>query len=131
MDEIIWKRLRSAYQKSGLTIKEIAAKSNVSKRTIDRWVGSDAVEPRLIDVVKTLAVVNVPVEEVVLGEEGRNKILSWAEQNGGKWEPPLKYKEIINDLDEFNETELNFISDIIHHQADKAREHKKQTANLA
>jgi transcriptional regulator with XRE-family HTH domain len=62
--------LKAAINKSGLIVKEIAAKSGVKKRTIDKWVGIGATEPKVNDLYKVCKVLSVTMEWVVDGEAG-------------------------------------------------------------
>jgi transcriptional regulator with XRE-family HTH domain len=62
--------LKTAITKSGLIVKEIADKSGVNKRTIDKWVGIGATEPKVNDLYKVCKVLSVTIEWVVDGEAG-------------------------------------------------------------
>jgi transcriptional regulator with XRE-family HTH domain len=62
--------LKAAVTRSGLIVKEIAAKSGVNKRTIDKWVGIGATEPKVQDLYKVCKVLSVTMEWVVDGEAG-------------------------------------------------------------
>lgn len=51
-----------------MIVEEVAEKSGVKKRTIDKWVGNKATEPKvkaLYDVCKAL---NITVEELITGK---------------------------------------------------------------
>ena len=61
--------LRTAIGNSGLVVKEIAAKSGVNKRTIDKWVGTDGTEPRVKDLYEVCKVLGVTVEWLFDGEQ--------------------------------------------------------------
>lgn len=67
---MIRNNLKTAINNSGLIVKEIAAKSGVKKRTIDKWVGADATEPKVNDLYKVCQILGVTVEWVVAGEYG-------------------------------------------------------------
>jgi transcriptional regulator with XRE-family HTH domain len=62
--------LKTAISNSGLIVKEIAEKSGVNKRTIDKWVGIRATEPRVNDLYKVCKVLSVTMEWLVDGETG-------------------------------------------------------------
>jgi len=59
--------LRTVINNSGLIIKEIAAKSGVNKRTIDKWVGRNATEPKINDFFKVCQVLGITVEHLLTG----------------------------------------------------------------
>jgi transcriptional regulator with XRE-family HTH domain len=62
--------LKSAITNSGMIVKEIAAKSGVKKRTIDKWVGAEATEPKINDLYKVCQILGITVEWAVAGESG-------------------------------------------------------------
>jgi transcriptional regulator with XRE-family HTH domain len=62
--------LKTAIGNSGLIVKEIAHKSKVNKRTIDKWVGASETEPKVKDLYKVCIVLNVTMEEIVAGKKG-------------------------------------------------------------
>jgi len=62
--------LKSAISNSGMIVKEIAAKSGVNKRTIDKWVGISGTEPKVNDLYKVCKVLVTTMEWLVDGEAG-------------------------------------------------------------
>jgi len=62
--------LRTAIGNSRLIVKEISAKSGVKKRTIDKWVGSSATEPKVGDLHAVCKVLGVTIEWLLTGKEG-------------------------------------------------------------
>jgi transcriptional regulator with XRE-family HTH domain len=73
--------LKAAISKSGLIVKEIAAKSEVKKRTIDKWVGISATEPKVNDLYKVCKVLSVTMEWVVDGEAGSEYVRTIVRSN--------------------------------------------------
>jgi len=62
--------LKTAIDNSGMIVKEIAYKSGVNKRTIDKWVGASETEPKVKDLYKVCVVLETTMEELVAGEAG-------------------------------------------------------------
>jgi transcriptional regulator with XRE-family HTH domain len=60
--------LRKAVKASGLYVKEVSAHSGVSKRTIDKWLEIEAINPRAMDLYKVARVLKKTVEELLAGE---------------------------------------------------------------
>lgn len=69
MVEFFNDRLRAAKLASGLEVKEIARLSGVNKKTIDKWLGPDPIDPRAGDVTRVARVLGTTVESLVLGEK--------------------------------------------------------------
>jgi len=61
--------LKAAIKNSGMIVKEIAVKSGVNKRTIDKWVGAEETEPKVNDLYKVCKALGVTVEHLVAGKE--------------------------------------------------------------
>ena len=66
--------LKTAISNSGMIVKEIAAKSGVNKRTIDKWVGASGTEPKVNDLYKVCKVLVTTMEWLVDGDAGANYI---------------------------------------------------------
>jgi transcriptional regulator with XRE-family HTH domain len=60
-------RLRGAIKASGLYVKEVSAQSNVPKRTLDKWLEVEDINPRAMDLYKVAQVVHKTVEELLTG----------------------------------------------------------------
>jgi len=60
--------LKTVIAKSGLIVKEIAAKSGVNKRTIDKWVGIKATEPKVNDLYEVCKALETTVEYLLTGK---------------------------------------------------------------
>jgi transcriptional regulator with XRE-family HTH domain len=61
--------LKAAISRSGMIVKEIAEKSGVKKRTIDKWVGAEATEPKVNDLYKVCQTLGITIEWAVTGKE--------------------------------------------------------------
>ncbi|MDR2479421.1 MAG: helix-turn-helix domain-containing protein [Treponema sp.] len=59
--------LKAAITSSGFIVKEIAKISGVNKRTIDKWVGIEATEPKVKDIYKVCKVLGITVEYLISG----------------------------------------------------------------
>lgn len=59
--------LRKAVKASGLYVKEVSAHSGVSKRTIDKWLEIEAINPRAMDLYKVARALKKTVEELLTG----------------------------------------------------------------
>ncbi|MDR1901948.1 MAG: helix-turn-helix transcriptional regulator [Treponema sp.] len=59
--------LRKAIKTSGLYVKEVSARSNVPKRTIDKWLEVEDINPRAMDLFKVARVLDKTVEELLTG----------------------------------------------------------------
>lgn len=90
--------LRDAIKNSGMIVKDISQKSGVSKRTIDKWIGAESVEPRAIDFVKVCRALNVSPERIVFGD-----ILGPEFSNNDLVYLADKYKDILYELDNIEE----------------------------
>ncbi|MDR2797937.1 MAG: hypothetical protein LBB80_06305 [Treponema sp.] len=71
---MIRENLKAAIDKSGLVVKEVAVKSNVKKRTIDKWVSSVRntgwaweLPPRITDIVHDLVVLDDRELDIIRG----------------------------------------------------------------
>ena len=64
-------RLREEIDFSGLLDKEVAARANISKRTIDSYVGSQNCMPSADIAVKLAKVLNTTVEYLMESEESQ------------------------------------------------------------
>jgi transcriptional regulator with XRE-family HTH domain len=53
-----------------MIVKEIAEKSGVKKRTIDKWVGAEKTEPKVNDLYKVCQILGITVEWAVAGDMG-------------------------------------------------------------
>jgi SOS-response transcriptional repressor LexA len=61
--------LKTAISNSEMIVKEIAAKSGVNKRTIDKWVGAEETEPKVKDLYRVCQTLGITIEWVVTGKE--------------------------------------------------------------
>jgi transcriptional regulator with XRE-family HTH domain len=68
--------LKIAISNSGMIVREIAVKSGVKKRTIDKWVGAEATEPKVNDLYKVCQILGITIEWAVAGESGGNMYIT-------------------------------------------------------
>ena len=73
-------------------------------------------------------VLDITVEELVLGEEGRAFVLDWAGRNGAQWRPPPDLEDLCADLKKLDKSGI----DIVHAAVKKiievsGKDYKKNT----
>jgi transcriptional regulator with XRE-family HTH domain len=59
--------LRNAVKASGLYVKEVSAQSGVPKRTIDKWLELEGMNPRAADLYRVARALKKTVEELLTG----------------------------------------------------------------
>lgn len=95
-------RLREEIENSGLLDKEVAAKANISKRTIDSYVGRQGCIPSADVAVRLAQVLNTTVEYLVTGETS-----TFQTSNDNK------IKSITSKLKHFSEKDLSIINSVV------------------
>jgi transcriptional regulator with XRE-family HTH domain len=90
--------LKAAVANSGMIVKEIAAKSKVNKRTVDKWVGVSATEPKVNDLYKVCKVLSVTMEWVVDGEAGTEFIKAVVRNDPMTVQVPDRIRDIVANL---------------------------------
>jgi SOS-response transcriptional repressor LexA len=90
--------LHTAIEASGLYVKEIAARADVKKKTIDKWTGIEAIEPKVMDFYKVCKVLRITMEQAVDDGEGFEYVKSLLQESGTLWQPPARLAQIVNDL---------------------------------
>ena len=95
-------RLREEIENSGLLDKEVAAKANISKRTIDSYVGVQGCIPSADVAVRLAQVLNTTVEYLVTGETS-----TFQTSNDNK------IKSITSKLKHFSEKDLSIINAVV------------------
>ncbi|MBO4438724.1 MAG: helix-turn-helix transcriptional regulator [Spirochaetaceae bacterium] len=110
--------LKEQIEYKGMIIKELAAKTGISKRTIDTYVDSRAVIPNAEIAVKLAEALDTSVEYLVKGTETGRK-LDVFPQKQVNYE---KYKKILNELDLIPENFLPVIEAMLHAAAKKLSE---------
>jgi transcriptional regulator with XRE-family HTH domain len=106
---MIRENLKAAIAKSGLFVKEVAAESGVKKRTIDKWVGSEETEPKVIDLYKACVVLRITMEEVVGGEAGERYLREYVRAKGWEFSPPERIADIVQGLSLLDDNELDMV----------------------
>jgi hypothetical protein len=103
---MIRENLKAVIDRSGLFVKEVAAKSNVKKRTIDKWVGSEQTEPKVIDFYKVCVVLQTTMEEIVDGEAGADYVRKVVRNDPKIIQVPDRLSSIVENLLFLDENEL-------------------------
>lgn len=107
--------LKEQIEYKGLVIKELAAKSGISKRTIDTYVDSRAVIPNAEIAVKLAEALDTTVEYLVKGKNSSKAadLPPKLQKNYGK------YKKILDDLDSIPPELFSILEAMIHTAAKK------------
>jgi transcriptional regulator with XRE-family HTH domain len=101
--------LKAAIAKSGMIVKEIAAKSGVKKRTIDKWVGASETEPKVNDLYKVCKVLVTTIEGLVDGEAGAEYVRGIVRNDPMAIQVPDRIYPIVEGLLLLDDKELNAI----------------------
>jgi len=106
------KRLRSEIEYAGLNQKEFAAKIGIKKRALDAYLGAQQSMPPADVAVKIAAALGLSVEYLVTGRECKRSV----DISGY-----LKFRDILDDLDELPEEILEAVKAMIRTAADNER----------
>lgn len=109
--------LKEQIEYKGMIIKELAARTGISKRTIDTYVDSRAVIPNAEIAVKLAEALDTSVEFLVKGVESKNKV-DVPRKTKRNYD---KYKKIIDDLELVPLDYIPIIETMIHAVAKKAK----------
>ena len=107
--------LKEQIEYKGMIIKELAAKTGISKRTIDTYVDNRAVIPNAEIAVKLAEALDTSVEYLVKGVQAKTKI-DVPKKTKQNYE---KYKKIIDDLELVPLDYIPIIETMIHAVAKK------------
>ena len=110
---MIRNNLKVAVGKSGLIVREIALKSGVNKRTIDKWLGNEGTEPKVIDLYKVCSTLGVTLEEIVDGEKGSAYLRLLMEKRGRPRKRAEQIQPIVKVLEGLDETTLKVVEKMI------------------
>lgn len=102
--------LKEQIEYKGLIIKELAAKTGISKRTIDTYVDNRNVIPNAEIAVKLAKALDTTVEYLVTGNEPSQTDYSLEND----FEVLRKYKKTILDIDSLSPEIHEFVLEIIH-----------------
>ncbi len=102
--------LKEQIEYKGMIIKELAAKTGISKRTIDTYVDSRAVIPNAEIAVKLAKALDTSVEFLVNGTDSKTQIDIPQKAKSDY----TKYKKIIDDLNSLPQDYLPIIEAMIH-----------------
>lgn len=107
--------MKEQIEYKGMIIKELAAKTGISKRTIDTYVDSRAVIPNAEIAVKLAEALDTSVEYLVKGTDTHIKP-DIPKKEPGDYE---KYRRIIDDLNTIPQEYLPALEAMIHAAAKK------------
>jgi transcriptional regulator with XRE-family HTH domain len=100
-------QFKVAIKKSKLFVKEIAAKSGVKKRTIDKWVGGT--EPKVNDFYKVCKILSVTMEQIVDGKAGEDYVRKIVRNNPNDIQVPDRIYSLVKDILLLDDKELKGI----------------------
>lgn len=101
--------LKTAIGNSGMIVKEIAAKSGVKKRTIDKWVGAEATEPKVNDLYKVCKILGITIEWAVAGDKGLEYVQKIIKNDPRAVQVPDRIFPIVECLLALNDRDLSGI----------------------
>ena len=110
--------LKEQIEDKGMIIKELAAKTGISKRTIDTYVDSRAVIPNAEIAVKLAEALDTSVEYLVKGTETGRKLDVFPKKQVDYG----KYKKILDDLELIPDEYLPVIEAMVHAASKKLSE---------
>ncbi|MCI1210171.1 MAG: helix-turn-helix domain-containing protein [Treponema sp.] len=100
------KRLKDEIAYQGLQLKEVAARANISKRTLDTYVDKRERMPAADVAVKLARALNVTTEYLVTGDDGKI-------ENGRALVLYHKYENIIELLEKLDAKDINYVEAMI------------------
>ena len=109
--------LKDLIEYKGIVRKELAAKTGISKRTIDTYLDNRAVIPNAEIAVKLAKALGTTVEFLVTGEDALNP----EQKLYSDFETYRKYKKIVNELDKLSPELLKSIDAMIHSAAESCK----------
>jgi len=122
---VIRENLKTAIKDSGMIVKEIAVKSGVKKRTIDKWVGAEETEPKVNDLYKVCQILGITVEWAVAGESGAKYVHKLMKNDPRTIQVPERIASIVDYLLVLDDRDL---SGILAHVSTLAGDKKGQQA---
>lgn len=114
-------RLKEEIAYQGLQLKEVAAKADISKRTLDTYVDKRERMPAADVAVKLAKALNVTAEYLVTGDDGKN-------ENSRAVVLYHKYEKIITLLEKLDGNDINYVEAMIEGIVTKSQNPKIQPA---
>lgn len=99
-------RLKEEIAYQGLQLKEVAAKADISKRTLDSYVDKRERIPAADVAVRLAKALNVTTEYLVTGDDGKN-------ENNRAVVLYHKYEKIITLLEKLDGNDINYVEAMI------------------
>ena len=109
--------LRTAINNSGMLVKEIALESGVNKRTLDKWVGASATEPKVYDLYSVCKILSTTMEWLVEGEIGVEYIRKIIRNDPKAIQVPDRILPIVNKLLLLDDRELKGVRALVEEMA--------------
>jgi transcriptional regulator with XRE-family HTH domain len=107
-------RLKDEIVYQGLQLKEVAAKAEISKRTLDTYVDKRERMPAADVAVKLAKALNITTEYLVTGNDGKN-------ENNKAVVLYHKYEKIITLLEKLDGNDITYVEAMIEGIADKSK----------
>lgn len=104
--------LKAQIEYKGMIIKELAAKTGISKRTIDTYVDSRAVIPNAEIAVRLAKALDTTVEYLVTGNENDENLNS-SDHAVIDSELYFKYHKLISKIDTLNTRDKRIVNTIV------------------
>jgi transcriptional regulator with XRE-family HTH domain len=112
------KRLKDEIAYQGLQLKEVAARANISKRTLDTYVDKRERMPAADVAVKLAKALHVTTEYLIVGDDGKN-------ENSRALVLYHKYEKIIMLLEKLNARDITYVKAMIEGIVGKNRNQEK------
>ncbi len=97
--------LKAELRFQDMKVKELSAKTGISKRTIDHYLEENSSEPTVSSAVKIAAALDVSVEYLVIGKD--------------RPQPQIKIRKIIKYLEKLDINEKDGVLALLEHLAKK------------
>jgi len=97
---------RSKLRSSGYVVKELAAISGISARTVENWLSKKPSMPRADDAVKIACTLNTSVEFLISGDQGTEYLKNLSELQSSTYSGPQHVNDIVQALLTLDEHEL-------------------------
>ena len=104
--------LKSELDYKNIKVKELAAETGISRRTIDQYLASAAKMPSAENAVKIAKVLGVSVEYLVNGTEN-TKSTSQKETEQNQLRLYRKYHNLIEKMESFSEDKQTFVNNLV------------------
>ncbi len=124
----IWIRTNDRIKELRTTQEAVAKESGIKYQTLRGWVTKEVL-PRADDAAAIAKALSTTVEYLVDGEEGAAYVRELIAREGIEWHAPEKIREIVDDLNDLDETRFTSAKSMVHDAAENARRDRAATSN--